>query len=287
LQYNESTAASIYELRGGLGVTDPFVRYEKDERIVTLTLNRPNIRNAISTHDDCRDFVDAVQRCQEDESVSCVILTGHGTAFSAGGNLKALKSRDGIGPLERPDATRANYRRGVQRITEALWNCEIPMIAAINGPAIGLGLDLACLCDMRISADSAKFASSFIKLGIVPGDGGAWILPRVVGLSKAAELIFTGDTFDAVAALAMGLVSAVVPDARLQDEARALARRIIVNPARVLRLAKRLLREGQQQRLADLLELSAAFQALAHETHDHSEAIDALLTKRQPRFTGK
>lgn len=268
-------------------MTDPFVRYEKNERIVTLTLNRPNIRNAISTHEDCRDFVEAVQRCQEDECISCVILTGEGTAFSAGGNLNALKSRDGIGPLDRPDATRANYRRGVQRITEALWNCEIPMIAAINGPAIGLGLDLACLCDMRISADTAKFASSFIKVGIVPGDGGAWILPRVVGLSKAAELIFTGDTFDAAAALAMGLVSAVVPGTRLHDEARALARRIIVNPARVLRLAKRLLREGQQQRLADLLELSAAFQALAHETHDHSEAIDALLAKREPRFTGK
>jgi 2-(1,2-epoxy-1,2-dihydrophenyl)acetyl-CoA isomerase len=174
----------------------------------------------------------------------------------------------------------------VQRIIEALWNCEIPMIAAINGHAIGLGLDLACLCDIRIAVESAKFASSFIKFGIVPGDGGAWILPRAVGLANAAELIFTGDTIDSKAAMSMGLVSRVVAPARLMDAALALAERIVVNPARALRLSKRLLREGQQQRLAGVLELSAAFQALAHETRDHAEALDAFFEKRPPRFTG-
>jgi 2-(1,2-epoxy-1,2-dihydrophenyl)acetyl-CoA isomerase len=214
-------------------------------------------------------------------------LTGAGTVFSAGGNLKSIKERNGIGPLnEPPDSTRANYRRGVQRIVQALWNCEIPMIAAINGSAIGLGLDLACLCDIRIAAQSAKFASSFIKLGIVPGDGGAWVLPRAVGLSNAAELIFTGDTIDAAAALAMGLVSRTVPAELLMKEALAIAGRIVVNPARALRLSKRLLRDGQQQRLSDILELSAAFQALAHETADHVEALDAFLEKRPPKFTG-
>lgn len=160
------------------------------------------------------------------------------------------------------------------------------MIAAINGSAIGLGLDLACLCDIRIAAQSAKFASSFIKLGIVPGDGGAWVLPRAVGLSNAAELIFTGDTIDAAAALAMGLVSRTVPAELLMKEALAIAGRIVVNPARALRLSKRLLRDGQQQRLSDILELSAAFQALAHETADHVEALDAFLEKRPPKFTG-
>jgi 2-(1,2-epoxy-1,2-dihydrophenyl)acetyl-CoA isomerase len=268
-------------------MTEPFVRYEKEERIATLTLNRPEARNAIGTHQDCRDMVDAVHRAGEDPSVSCVILTGDGTAFSAGGNLKAMKERTGIGPLNAPDETRTNYKRGVQRIIEALWNCEVPMIAAINGHAIGLGLDLACLCDIRICADGARFASSFIKVGIVPGDGGAWILPRTVGLSRASELIFTGDTVDAAAALQMGLVSRVVPAERLLAEARAIAARIVVNPAKVLRLSKRLLREGQQQRLSDVLELSAAFQALAHETDDHAEALDAFMQKREPRFTGR
>jgi 2-(1,2-epoxy-1,2-dihydrophenyl)acetyl-CoA isomerase len=263
-----------------------FVVSERRGRTITLTLNRPEVRNAIGTQQDCQELVAAVCAAQEDDSISCVILTGSGTAFCAGGNLKAMKERNGIGPLQTPDATRGNYRRGVQSIIKALWECEVPMIAAINGAAIGLGLDIACLCDIRISTDQAKFASSFIKLGIVPGDGGAWILPRAVGLSKAAELVLTGDTYDAASALAMGIVSQVVTSDQLTPTAQSLADRIVCNPARTLRLAKRLLREGQQQRLADVLELSAAFQALAHETGDHREAIDAALQKRAPQFRG-
>jgi enoyl-CoA hydratase/carnithine racemase len=124
-------------------------------------------------------------------------------------------------------------------------------------------------------------------MGIVPGDGGAWILPRAVGLSKASEMIFTGDTITAAEALACGLVSQVLPADQLLAAANALAERIVCNPAKALRLSKRLLREGQQQRLSDVLELSAAFQALAHETRDHAEAVDAFLEKRSPVFTGK
>ena len=268
-------------------MTSAFVTYEKSNRVVTITFDRPETRNAISTLQDCRDLSDAVQRAQDDASVSCIVLTGGGTAFSAGGNLKAMKERTGLGPLKTPDETRANYRRGVQAISRALWDCEVPMIAAINGHAIGLGLDLACLCDIRLCSETALFAASFIKVGIVPGDGGAWILPRAIGLSRAAELIFTGDTIDAASALSMGLVSEVVPLPLLMPRVNELAARITSNPAKALRLAKRLLREGQQQRLSDVLELSAAFQALAHETEDHHEALDALLEKRPPQFTGR
>jgi 2-(1,2-epoxy-1,2-dihydrophenyl)acetyl-CoA isomerase len=267
-------------------MTEPYVQYQQQGAVVTLTLNRPESRNAIGTHQDCDDLSEAFERAQADGSVSCIVLTGNGKSFSAGGNLKAMKERNGIGPLDRPDATRANYKRGVQRIARTMWECEVPMIAAINGHAIGLGLDLACLCDMRIAAEGAKFASSFIKMGIVPGDGGAWILPRAVGLAKAAEMIFTGDMLDSAQALQMGLVSQVVPAEQLLEAANALAARVVANPARALRLAKRLLREGQQQRLADVLELSAAYQALAHETGDHAEALDAFLEKRAPVFTG-
>ncbi len=268
-------------------MTEPYVRYQQDGAIVTLTLNRPDSRNAVGTHQDCIDLAEAFERAQADSSVSCIILTGEGKSFSAGGNLKAMKERNGIGPLDAPDATRANYKRGVQRIARTMWECEVPMIAAINGHAIGLGLDLACLCDMRIAADGAKFASSFIKMGIVPGDGGAWILPRAVGLAKAAEMIFTGDMLSAEQGRDIGLVSQVVPADQLMNAARALAERVVANPARALRLAKRLLREGQQQRLSDVLELSAAYQALAHETQDHAEALDAFIEKRTPVFTGK
>lgn len=264
-----------------------FVRYAQQGAVVTLTLNSPATRNAIGSAQDCADIVSALDCAEADATVSCIILTGEGTAFSAGGNLKGMKERSGIGRLDTPLATRNNYRRGVQSVIRRLWDCELPMIAAINGHAIGLGLDLACLCDLRIAADSAKFASSFIKMGIIPGDGGAWVLPRTVGLANAAELILTGDTIDGASALRMGLVSQLVPAEQLMSAANALAQRVVANPAKGLRLAKRLLREGQQQRLSDVLELSSAFQALAHETEDHTEAVDAFLEKRAPKFTGR
>ena len=265
----------------------PFVLCVQDGPVVTVTLNSPGTRNAIGTAQDCEDIVGALDRAEADPQVSCVVLTGAGTAFSAGGNLKSMKERNGIGRLESPIATRNNYRAGVQRVIRRLWECELPMIAAINGPAIGLGLDLACLCDLRIAAEGARFASSFIKMGLIPGDGGAWVLPRTVGLANAAELILTGDTIDPEAALRMGLVSQVVPVGKLMETAQALAARVVTNPARTLRLAKRLLREGQQQRLSDVLELSSAYQALVHETQDHAEAVDAFLAKRPPTFTGR
>src|SRR5262249_52352739 len=157
--------------------------------------------------------------------------------------------------------TRANYKRGIQRIPQAFMALEIATIAAINGHAIGLGLDLACMCDMRVAADDAKFASSFVKIGLVPGDGGAWFLPRVIGYPKAAELMLTGDTYTAEQAKEMGLVGTIVPRDQVMAEARKLADRVAVNPPRSIRLAKRLLRESQVTRLPELLELSSAFQA--------------------------
>jgi 2-(1,2-epoxy-1,2-dihydrophenyl)acetyl-CoA isomerase len=267
-------------------MNDAFVRYQQDGRIVTITMNRPDERNAIGSHADCAELVAAIERAGADSRVAAVILTGAGPAFSAGGNLKNMRERVGIGALDTPLATRNNYKQGIQRIPRTLWELEIPTIAAINGHAIGAGLDLACMCDIRIAAESAKLAASFIKIGIVPGDGGAYFLPRAVGLAKAAEMIFTGETLTADEALACGLVSRVVPTESLMEEARKLARRIAENPPQTLRLAKRLLREAQHARLPDVLELSAAYQALAHETADHREALDAFFEKRPAVFTG-
>lgn len=267
-------------------MNETFLRYEQDGRVVTITMNRPDERNAIGSHADCEEFIAAVERANADPQVAAVILTGAGASFSAGGNLKNMRDRVGIGALDTPMATRNNYKRGIQRIPRVLWELEIPTIAAINGHAIGVGLDLACMCDIRIAADNAKMAASFIKLGIVPGDGGAYFLPKAVGLSKAAEMIFTGETLTAEEALACGLVSRVVPADALMAEARKLADRIARNPPQTLRLAKRLLREGQHARLPDILELSAAYQALAHETADHREALDAFFDKRPAVFTG-
>ena len=264
-----------------------FVTTERHGAVAILRLQNEKALNAIASHEDCQDFVDALQALSDDRSVSAGILTGAGRAFCAGGNLKSIQQRTGIGPLEQPDSTRTNYRRGVQRIVRALHDTELPMIAAVNGYAVGLGCDIACLCDIRIAAESAKFAASFIKVGIVPGDGGAWLLQQAVGYAKAAEMLLTGDRYTAAEAERFGLVSRVVPDDCLMDEALAIAERIAANPARALRLTKRLLREGQKQRLDDVLELSAAFQAIVHETADHREAVAALIEKREPTFSGE
>jgi enoyl-CoA hydratase/carnithine racemase len=263
-----------------------FATYEKSGRVATITLTRPESRNAIATQQDCDDLAAALAKANDDPEINAVILTGAGKAFCAGGDLKAIRERSGIGPRETPDGTRANYRRGVHAIIRALADVEVATIAAINGHAIGLGLDIAILCDLRIAGASAKLASSFVKVGIVPGDGGAWILTHAIGPARAAELVLTGDTIDAEEAQRVGLVSRVVADDQLMAEAQKLADRIAVNPPRTIRLAKRLLREAQHARLSDVLELSAAFQALAHETSDHKEAVDAFTEKRAPKFTG-
>lgn len=263
-----------------------FATYEKNGRVATVTMNRPESRNAIATLEDCDQLAAALWQANDDPEVNAVILTGAGKAFCAGGDLKAIRERSGIGPRATPDGTRANYRRGVHTIIRALADVEVATIAAINGHAIGLGLDIGVLCDIRLAGASAKVASSFVKVGIIPGDGGAWILTNAIGATRAAELVLTGDTIDAAEAERIGLVSRVAPDDKLMDAARALAERIAVNPPRTVRLAKRLLREAQHARLSDVLELSAAFQALAHETADHKEAVDAFTEKRPPKFTG-
>jgi enoyl-CoA hydratase/carnithine racemase len=264
-----------------------YVTLQIEGKVALLTLNRPERMNAIGEHADCEDLVEALTRINGNAQISAAILTGAGTAFSAGGNLNAMKERNGIGPLESPAATRANYRRGIQRIPRAFQDLEVPIIAAVNGQAIGVGCDLACFCDIRIASEQARFAASFIKVGLIPGDGGAWALPRAVGFAKAAEMLFTGDALTADEALACGLVSRVVPAVSLMDEARAIAERITINPATSLRLAKRLLTDAQNMRLNEVLEMSAAMQALAHETADHAEAVDAFIEKRKPVFTGR
>jgi enoyl-CoA hydratase/carnithine racemase len=258
------------------------VLYEADANIVTLTLNRPEKRNPISERDVVEGLVAALGRVQADQTVRAVILTGAGSAFSSGGDLRAMEAA--LDERARnPASTIAYYADGIQRIPLAFEALDVPVIAAVNGPAIGAGTDLACMCDLRIASEDARFAESFVKLGIIPGDGGAWLLPRIVGWSKACEMAFTGDILSAQEALACGLVSKVVPGPDLMDAARALAQRIAANPPLAVRATKRLLREGRFARLDTLLQLSAAAQAIAHTTPEHRDALTQALTPRAPR----
>ena len=261
---------------------NPFLLYEQQDAIVTLTMNEPQTRNALTGNSAVDEFVAACQRINSDLSVRVVIITGAGPVFSAGGNVKDMRRffEQDVDPVR----IREEYRNGIQRLPLALYNLEVPTIAAVNGAAIGAGCDLTCMCDIRIASESASFAESFVKVGIIPGDGGAWLLPRVVGLSKAAEMSFTGDALSAADALECGLVSRVVAPGELLAAANDLAQRIASNPGNALRMTKRLLREGQNARLESLLELSAGFQALAHKTPQHKEAVMAFIEKRKPVF---
>jgi len=260
--------------------------FEVEGSVAILTLNRPDIRNANTGQKMVEEIVHACRLAQEDAKISAMIITGAGPAFSAGGNIKDMKNRRGIFGGS-PEEIKENYRRGVQKIPLALYQLDIPTIAAVNGPAIGAGCDLACMCDIRIASEKAQFGETFINVGLVPGDGGAFFLPRIVGFSKACELIFTGRIIDAKEALEIGLVSEVVKEEDLLERAKELARVIASKPPRILRMAKRLLYLAQRMDLTEVLEISAAYQALCHHTEDHREAINAMFEKRSPHFRGK
>jgi enoyl-CoA hydratase/carnithine racemase len=260
---------------------------ERDGHILTITLNLPEKRNPISDNAMVEALCDAFEAADQNVDVRCVILTGAGSAFSSGGDLKMMRAGTGGLRSGNPVETRRNYKYGIQRLPLMFQALEVPVVAAVNGPAIGAGCDLACMCDVRVAGQSAKFAESFVKLGIIPGDGGAWLLPRIIGFSRAVELSLTGEMVDADEALRIGLVSHVVPDADLMIRAHEVATKIAANPPHAVRMTKRLLREGQTADLKNILEMSAAMQALAHATKDNDEAIEAFIGKRVPVFKGE
>lgn len=258
---------------------------ERRGAVAIWTLTRPDRLNALPDLNDGEDFARACEAVNADPSVRCVVMTGAGRAFSAGGDLKAMKGRsdlfEGSGA-----AIRERYRRVVHRIVRALYGLEVPLITAVNGPAMGLGCDIAGLGDIRIASERASFGVPFMKLGIIPGDGGSWLLPRNIGYNRAAELLFTARHIDAQTADQWGLVNRVVAHDRLMIEAMITADQIAAQPPQALRMAKSLLRQGRDMNFDQMLELSAAMQALAHLTDDHIEGVTAVLEKRPGQFTG-
>jgi enoyl-CoA hydratase/carnithine racemase len=256
--------------------------FEQKGAIAILTLNRPDIRNAFTHQEMIEEIVDACQRVQDSESVSVLVVTGSGTAFSSGGNIKDMQKKEGMFSGD-PNDVRQNYRKGIQRVTLAFQRLDVPAIAAVNGPAVGAGCDLTCMCDIRIASEKAKFGETFVSVGLIPGDGGAFLLPRVVGFSKALELAFTCRVIDAAEALRIGLVSEVTPPEKLMERAMEVAGEIAQHPTRILRLAKRLFYLSQGRSLEETLELSCSFQALCHHSPEHMAAIEAFLSRQRPQ----
>lgn len=259
---------------------------EKRGAILIWTLDREARLNALPDLGDGDEVAAACERVNADPSIRCVVLTGAGRAFSAGGDLTAMRDRrdlfEGSGA-----AIRERYRRVVHRIVRSLYGLEVPLIAAVNGPAMGLGCDIAGLGDIRIASERASFGVPFLKLGIIPGDGGSWLLPRNIGYARAAELLFTARSIDAATAAEWGLVNRVVAHEDLVTEALAVAVQVAAQPPQALRMAKTLLRQGRDTTFDQMLEMSAAMQALAHLTEDHQEGVAAVLEKRPGNFTGR
>jgi|TARA_R110002126_G_scaffold86592_1_gene208998 enoyl-CoA hydratase/carnithine racemase len=259
---------------------------ERQGAIAIVTLNDPAARNPL-TNELINQLCDFLRGANDDDTLSCIVLTGAGKSFCAGGNIKHM--RDGGDPMYSgtPHQMQEAYRAGVQQIPRLMNALDVPIIAAVNGHAIGAGCDLASMCDIRVASETATFAESFMRVGIVSGDGGAWLLPRAIGVSKALEMALTCRVLDAAEALSWGLVTHVVPPEELMEQALELAKAIASFPPRSIRLNKRLIVKSQEMTLDGSLELSAAFQAIAQNTADQKEAVNALLEKREPVYSGE
>ena len=258
-------------------------RLDIEGRVAVLTFMRNDVRNALTSTQLVSEIPEAIHWCNANAEISVLIMTGEGSAFSAGGNIKTMGER----AKAPPHVLEQHYKGGVQRIPLALEAAEIPVIAAVNGPAIGAGFDMANMCDIRIGSVNAQFGETFVNLGIIPGDGGAWFLSRLVGYQRAAELTFTGRIIKAEEAHALGLLLEVTAPDALLPRAKELACGIAAKPPQAIRYAKRLLKLAQKQKLEEHLEVCSAFQAICHKTEDHGEALSAFFEKRAGNFKGR
>lgn len=282
------------------------ILYEKLEGVATITLNRPERMNAF-TDVMLKEWAAALDDARTDRDVRAVILTGAGRGFCAGADLKGQMLGEGApsagstGGLQgdasqgaRPPAgppsaaDRRNWLRdGVHQVPRAVQLLDKPYICAVNGSAVGAGMDMASMADIRIASESAKFAMSYVKVGLVPGDGGCYLLPRIVGVAKALELIWTGDFFDANEALRIGYVSQVVAGDDLQKTARDLALRLAQGPAVAMQLAKRLVYRGLESSWTEAFEQANSAMAIAQSTEDAREGPRAFAESRPPKFQGR
>jgi len=255
----------------------PDVLYETSGPVATITLNHPEARNAY-TEAMVEELLAAIDRADADDAVRSVVITGAGSVFSAGGDLKAMRDRTGMFEGD-PAELRKQYRRGLQQLPRRFDQFEKPVVAAINGAAIGAGLDLALMADLRIASEEARFGSTFARVGLVPGDGGAYLLTRVVGFAKALDLVLTARIIDAQEALAMDLVTTITSPDRVLEVARERAEQIAELPPKAVQAAKACLYRSVDNDLETALQLTAALQATVQHTDEHEDAVRSMLER--------
>lgn len=256
------------------------ILYSLENGVAEITLNRPESLNAFNDQ-MAAEMQDALKTAERDPKVRALLLTGAGKGFCAGQDLNAVR--------ERPagHSFRDHLLKTFNPIVAKLSSLEKPVIAAINGAAVGAGFGIALACDIRYAAESAKFRMAFIGIGLAPDSGTSYFLPRLLGLGRALELAYTNELLDAPTALTLGLVNKVLPAADLLPQARALALQLAAGPTRGYGLTKRAMLHAATNTLADALDYEAHAQDIAGRTDDHKEGVAAFLEKRKANFTGK
>lgn len=262
-------------------MSDATLHYEVSEGIATITLDNPTRKNAF-TLDMIDDWADALRAAAEDDAVRVVILTGSGDAFCSGIDLSVLQAVEDV-----PLARKRMLTHGVHKVARAVEALDKPLVCALNGVAVGAGLDMALMCDMRFMGRSAKLSEGYIKVGLVPGDGGAWFLPRLVGPAKALELLLTGDFVEADEALRIGMVNRVYEDAELQERTREFAAQLAAMSPVAVAVIKRTVQQSAAIDLRTSLDLISSHMAVVQSTDDYREAQTAFAERRPGRFTGR
>jgi 2-(1,2-epoxy-1,2-dihydrophenyl)acetyl-CoA isomerase len=257
--------------------------FDVQDRVATLTLNRPDRLNALGGTLR-EDLYDAILKCGSDPDARAIVITGAGRGFCSGGDVKAMSERDQAG--QAPSVTE-RFTPIRDRIILAMRDCPKPIIAAVNGAAAGAGMNLALACDMRIASTAARFSQAFVKRGLHPDWGGTYFLPRIVGVAKACELIFTGDAIDAAEAFRLGIVNAVVAPEALMPEAYKLARKIADGPPVAISGAKRAIYHNLDVDLRAALEFETFAQNISRDTEDAKEGVRAFVEKRPAVFRGR
>lgn len=260
------------------------ILYTKEDGVALITLNRPQLLNAMSErmHQEWRE---AVEDAKRDDSVKVVVVTGAGRAFCAGANPRVLNVQRRE-PVSLAEKKLSLHHRG-HDVARSLATLDKPYIGAINGPAAGGGMDVASMCDIRIASDQARFVMAYVRMGMIPADGGSYFLPRIVDVSRACELIWTGRALDAYEALRLGYVSKVVPHDELMPYTLNLARQLARGPAVAIRLSKSLIYRCLRLSLERALEASEEAMLIAQNSEDAQEGVRAWAERREPNFQGR